>query len=349
MEISEEIASEPPVEKEKKKKGISTWGLIGIVGLIVIALLACGGLSYLIFGPLGQSLFISEATPTPTMISVSTEPVPVPTSEPTERASACFGTGTMKILILGVDAPYTDEPKGADAIRLMYLDFTNSEVTVVALPRDLWVSTPILNSLDIYNERLGITYYHAKENSPADTDESVYGTQVLAQVLYDNFGFIADHYITVHIDNFDEIVNAIGGVEVNVPQEYQSVNYVFSPGVQTLNGDQALEYASNLLRDDTEWDRFNRQDILLQALLDEITSPQILTKVPSLISEFGNTITTDFSIAQLTDLSCLLTEVSMDEVQYLEVDQSMAVPQPNSPILQPNSVEITNMLEGIFK
>lgn len=345
MGTSEENAPAKPVEKNEKKKGLSNWVIAGLIGLVLLVLLVCAGLSYVIFGPLGESLFISEATATPT----STGSEPGPTSEPVERPSACARTGTMSILVLGVDAPYTDEPKGADAIRLMHLDFTNSEVTLVAMPRDLWVETAILQSLNIQNERLGITYYHGKENAPADKDPSVYGTQVLAQVVYDNFGFVADHYITVHIDNFDNMVNAIGGVEVNVPAQYQSVNYVFSPGVQTMTGDQALEYASNLLRDDTPWDRFNRQDILLQAIFDEVKSPQILTRIPNLVSEFGNTITTDFSVAQLTDLSCLLTEVSMDEVQYVEIGESMVTRQPESPLLYPNYDEISTLLDGIFE
>lgn len=348
MGTSEANAPAQPVEektKKEKKNGLSRWAIAGLVALVLLILLACAALSYFIFGPLGESLFISEATATPTSASSG----PVPTSEPADRPSACAGTGTMKILVLGVDVPYTSEPKGADAIRLMHLDFTNSEVTVVAMPRDLWVDTPILQTLNIQNERLGITYYHAKEHPPADKDPTVYGTQVLAQVLYDNFGFVADHYITVHIDNFDNIVNAIGGVEVNVPTQYQSVNYVFSPGVQTMTGDQALEYASNLLRDDTPWDRFNRQDLLLQAIYDEVTSPQIITKIPNLVSEFSNTITTDFSVAQLTDLSCLLNEVSMDEVQYVEIEESMVTRQPDSPLLYPNYDEITTLLEGVFE
>lgn len=345
METSEVNESAKPAEEKERRKGLSGWAIAGLVALVVIILLACAGLSYVIFGPLGDSLFISQATATPTVAGSA----PQPTSEPTERPSACARTGSMAILVLGVDAPYTDEPKGADAIRLMQLDFTNSEVTVVAMPRDMWVDTPILQNLNIQDERLGITYYHAKEHTPADNDPTVYGTQVLAQVLYDNFGFVADHYITIHIDNFDNIVNAIGGVEINVPQQYESVNYVFLQGAQTMTGDQALEYSSNLLRDDTPWDRFNRQDLMLQSIFDEVTSPQILTRIPNLVSEFSDTVTTDFSVAQLTDLSCLLSEVSMDEVRYVEIDESMVTRQPDSPILYPNYDEIITLLEEIFE
>ena len=335
---------------ESQEKSFN-WKTIGLIVLIVLLLVACGFLTKLFIIPLAEPLFIQQATPTnvpdidtpePTM-----EPEPTVEPEPTEKPSACLQTGTMSFLIIGVDAPYTDEPKGADAIRLMNLDFSNSEVTVVALPRDLWVSTPSLEYLDIAADRLGLTYYYAKENPPQDSNEVVYGTTVLAQTVYDNFGFVPDHYMTVHISNFDDIVDAMGGISVTVPTQFQSVNYLFAPGFQELNGEQALEYASNMLID-TEWDRFNRQDLVLKAIFNKVTNPQILLSVPSLISEFSDTITTDLSVLEITDLTCLLNEVSMDEVNYVEVDQTRVTQQVDSDVLQPNYGEIAAMLAEIF-
>jgi LCP family protein required for cell wall assembly len=296
-------------------------------------------------------LLIQEGTPTTTSAEGEFSPEPQePTKEPEpiEKASACRQIGTMDFLIIGVDAPYTDEPKGADAIRLMRIDYSTSEITVVALPRDLWVSTQSLEYLDIYSNRLGLTYHYAKENPPANSDEVVYGTTVLAQTIYDNFGFVPDHYFTVHIDNFDNVVDAIGGVTLTIPKEYQSVSYVFPPGTFQLNGDQALEYSSNLLRKDTEWDRFDRQELILRAIYRKVTSPQILMSIPELIMEFSETITTDLSPLEITDLSCLMKDVTMEDIKYIEIDQSMVTQQPDSPVLQPNYGEIAMMLQEIF-
>lgn len=341
----------PIIEDPKPEEKNSMWKIVGLIVLIVVLLIACGVLTKFVLYPRAEALFIKQATETPLPTTPGVEePTREPTAvpEPTVKASACKQTGTMSFLVSGVDAPYTDEPKGADAIRLVHLDFETSEVTVVALPRDLWVSTPALEYLDISAERLGLTYYYAKENPSGNTDEVVYGTTILAQTIYDNFGFVPDHYITVHISNFDDIVDAMDGIEVTVPKEFKSVNYLFPVGLHQLNGEQALEYASNMLID-TEWDRFDRQELVLKAIYDKVTSPQILLSIPGLISEFDETITTDLSLLEMTDLSCLLNEVGMQDILYVEVEQSMVTKQADSAVLQPNYAQITALLADIFK
>ena len=351
MEAPEEIKTDFKEDEQKERR----WKLVGLIALIIFLVAVCSFVGYRYFLPMAESLFIQEATATPTVSQPvedgETPPPPTlaPTDvpEPTKRASACTKTGTLDFLILGVDAPYTDEPKGADAIRLVHIDFSTSEVTVLAMPRDLWVTTPVLESLDINSERLGLTYYHAKENPPDEKDEVVYGTNALAQSLYDNFGFIPDHYITVHISNFPVIIEAIDGLTLSVPQEFKSVNYVFSPGMQNLNGDQALEYASNMLID-TEWDRFNRQDLVLEAIMDKLTSPQIIVSIPELISEFDDTITTDLSLFEITELACLFDDVSMDAVNYVEIDQTLVTKDTDSDILFPDYGGIIDLLKEIF-
>lgn len=325
------------------------WKKVGLVVLIILLLVACGFLTKLVIIPMAEPLFVKTSTATPVASGQEVD-TPEPTEEPapTQKASACKQTGTMSFLISGVDAPYTSDPKGADAIRLVKLDFSAMEVTVVALPRDLWVTTSSLDYLDISANRLGLTYYYAKENPPASTDEVVYGTTILAQTIYDNFGFVPDHYITVHIDNFDDMVDAIGGLEVTIPQEYKSNNYLFPQGLLLLNGDQTLEYVSNFIKD-TEWNRFNRQDLILKSIYKKVTSPSILMSLPGLISEFGDTVTTDLSIMEIIDLSCMLDDVSMEDIHYVEVDQTMVTKQEDSPVLQPNYAEISAMLDEIFK
>lgn len=338
----------PSIEDPKPQEKKSNWKTIGLILLIVLLLVACGVLTKFVLYPLAEPLFIQTATETPLPTSAGQEAVePTSVPAPTEKASACKQTGTMGLLVLGVDAPYTDEPKGADAIRLVKLDFESSEVTVVALPRDLWVSTAALTYLDISANRLGLTYYYAKENPPADADEVVYGTTILAQTIYDNFGFVPDHYLTVKIGSFDDIVDAMGGINVTVAKEFKSVNYLFPAGLHQLNGEQALEYSSNMLID-TEWDRFDRQELVLKAIYDKVTRPQILLSLPELISEFSKTVTTDLSVLELTDLSCLFDEVGMEDIQYVEVDQTMVTKQADSDILQPNYAQIAAMLSDIF-
>ncbi|MBN2045297.1 MAG: LCP family protein [Anaerolineales bacterium] len=346
MESTQETNNIPKMErpepKEEKKR--SNRKVLLLILLFIAALIACILVSYFFLIPLGKSLWVTEATPIPVS---PTEEQPTMIPEPEEIPSACIQTGTLSFLVLGVDAPYTDEPKGADAIRLVQLDFSTSEATVVALPRDIWVETPALAGLGIDSERLGLTYYHAKENVPEGEDEVIYATNMLAQTLYDNFGFIPDHYITVQIGQFDDIIDAIGGVVVEVPEEFSSIHYVYPAGQLRLDGEQTLEYASTLLVD-TEWDRFNRQEAILEAVFDKVTNPAIIVSLPELISELADTITTDLSMLELTDLTCLADDLTEGAVNYVDVDRTMVTPQTDSAVLLPVEGAITDLLQDIF-
>jgi len=360
MENPEETKStEAPEEEAKKEKPKRSCGKFVLWAFIfIVAVIAATALAYTFLVPLGKSLFVTTDPTEATTIPIS--PTEAPDQEPTEEpadepkdpeepiTSACIQTGSVSYLVLGVDAPFTDEPKGADAIRLVHLDFEAQEVTIVALPRDLWVDTPTLSDLGIASERLGLTYYHAKENVPAGNDEIVYGTNVLAQTLYDNFGFVPDHYVTMQIDQFDDVIDSIGGVLIDVPEAYTSANFIFPTGEVRMNGEQALEYASNLLVG-TEWDRFERQDILLQALVDKLLSPAIIGSLPALISELDETVTTDLSTLELADLSCLGNEITNGKITYVNVDETMVASQAGSDILIPDNDAIREMLDGIFK
>jgi LCP family protein required for cell wall assembly len=344
----ETTADSTPGGKPKQSIG----KIILVLIIFGVAVIACTALSTLYIVPWGQSLFISSdpAESTPIPLSPTAAPPQEPAAEPTNEpaTSACKQTGSVSYLVLGVDAPYSNEPKGADAIRLVHLDFDAQQITVVALPRDLWVDTPALSSLGIASERLGITYYHAKQNTPAGNDEVVYSTNVLAQTLYDNFGFIPDHYVTMQISQFDDVIDSIGGVLINVPEGYSSVNYFYPAGEVRVNGDQALEYISTLLVG-TEWDRLERQDILLQALEEKLLSPAIIGSLPALISELNETVTTDLSVLEMTDLSCLGNDLSSGKITYVNVDETMVTRHPGSDILIPDRDAIREMLDEIFK
>jgi LCP family protein required for cell wall assembly len=347
---------EMPPEDDNSGQKNKNWRIILLVVVIGIVVVACTLLTELFIRPLAEPLFVRENTPTPTDIMVTEDSgggavQPTEAVEPTDSsdASACSQTGTMSFMILGVDMPYSDPPKGADAIRLVQLDFSAMEATMIAVPRDLWVSTPVLNDQNIFSNRIGLTYYYAKQDVPDGNDETVYATTLLAQTLYDNFGFVPDHYMVLHLDNFDDIVDALGGITVEVPEEYESVSYIYTPGTVTMNGDQALEYASNLINDDTVWERLARQQLVIDSILEKVTSPSIIFNIPALITEFNDTITTDLSLSDMTDLSCLATDLDMNtDITTIELESPYVTPQEDSPVLLPDDEMIIDLFEATF-
>ena len=347
---------EVPQQVQSSKSNSKVWKIVLIVVAIGTLVVACTVLTELFIRPLAAPLFVNEETPTVTAIASVETPAATEQVIPTDSAgatatwkpSACTETGTMSFLVLGVDMPTSDNPKGADAIRLIELDFTSMEATMIVVPRDMWVSTPVLNDQDLYSNRIGLTYYYAKEAAPSGNDEAVYATTLFAQTLYDNFEFVPDHYITFHLDSFDDIVDAMGGITVEVAEEYHSENYVFPAGALVMDGDQALEYASNLLNDDTVWERFARQEQVVDAILEQLTSPSVIFSLPGLITEFGDAVTTDLSLSDMTDLTCLAGDLDISDITTIELGNPYVTSAQDSDILMPDTELISELFADVF-
>lgn len=262
------------------------------------------------------------------------------------QAENCGNTGSMTILVLGVDSPYGGDPKGADVIRLVKVDFSEKEIAVVALPRDLWLSTEELAEHDIEEERLGLIYYYEKLYSDDDVTAA---TNALSQTIYDNFEIAPDYYFNIHMASFAEMVDEIGGIDINIPARFHTPSGDIEAGAQHLDGLMTMEYARTMLID-TEWDRFSRQNLVLQALRDEIVSLDILTKVPELFRQFDSAITTDLSPQQLADLSCMVDEVPDESISQFEIGPEMVevIGTGTEAIMRPDLEEIADFLQGIF-
>ena len=165
------------------------------------------------------------------------------TDATTKQASEGCGTDTLDILVLGQDLPNTPN-RGADAIRLVKVDFEKNEIVIVALPPDLQVSTPALADLNINSSTLTKVYLVGKTiNNKTEQESMASGTKIIAQTLADNFGYIPSRYITVNESFFADTIDQVGGLKVNLPLDVDGTpeNFgKFVAGEQTLTGQQVV-------------------------------------------------------------------------------------------------------------
>lgn len=283
--------------------------------LVFVGLLLAGALAALnqMRQPLGPALELSGAAAAITPTSATTS------NTSTRAPSACPGEGAVNLLVLGLASPETPGQRGADAIRLVRLDFDRPGVAILSLPPDLLIGTTELTSLT----RL---YWQAhQENSGADNIRHQQATRALAQALLDNYGFAADHYITVNQPAFARMIDALGGIQVNVPEAILDVPegwHSFQAGEQTMTGDQALDYVRLLNPSNqtypSEWNRFARQNLVIRAALSAALKPTNWDQLPNLVNEFNNLLVTDLSAAQLLEMTCLVQEVG-DQARLLEL------------------------------
>ena len=246
---------------------------------------------------------------------------PIPTI--TANVGLCGAPPVMNILAIGTDARGNNYTYGlADVIRLIRVDFVNPRVSVLEIPRDLWVQIPDIadniNGQDY--EKLNQAYLYGNPGF-GYTDDPAQGPGLLARTLTLNFGTQLDHYAAVNMRTFEKIVNAVGGIDVTLPKAVDgrtatdtSKRLLFPAGTHHLDGIRALTLAR--IRIEGGFARAENQNRVLCALRDKLTSPNTITKIPELIKSFKGAIQTDLSPQQLSQLACIGTQMRSGNIVF---------------------------------
>lgn len=253
------------------------------------------------------------------------------TPEPTPKP-LCGGPQVMTVLALGVDI--NDYTYGlADVIRIVRVDFVTPKVTVLSLPRDLWVEIPgIEDHYDITHGKLNQSYFYGTE-SMGYYDGPGGGPGLMARTLAQNFDLYVDHYGTVNMFTFTKMVDAVGGIDIYLPEEVdgrpiddktEDMGY-FSAGHHHFTGEMALRF-SRIRKIDSGFARMDRQTQVICALREKILTPAVLPNLPQLIASFEGSIITDLSPAQLGQLACLAPQISRENLLFASIPQEILTP-----------------------
>jgi polyisoprenyl-teichoic acid--peptidoglycan teichoic acid transferase len=254
--------------------------------------------------------------------SVQTEaPAATPTILPTSVPKTCGNTGSMRLLVIGLTTPTDEEILGADAIRLVTVDFDRPSATVLTLPALLWVDASIPGSTSIERIQLATVYNRAYLAARGDPQQvrAQKATQAVAQVIIDNFAYPPDHYITVDDSAFIKYVDALGGIEIDLPEAVDGTaeEYGYYPaGPQLLDGTRALNFSrlfhpGGMYTYDV-WGNMQRQNLVIRAILAAMLKPKNWPKIPDLVREARQAVITDMSINLTIDLACMAKEVGED-------------------------------------
>ncbi|MDX2239301.1 MAG: LCP family protein [Leptolyngbyaceae cyanobacterium bins.302] len=204
----------------------------------------------------------------------------------------------VNILVMGIDRVPGVEPGDAklftgrsDTMLLVRVDPINDSVSLLSIPRDTQVNIPgsETDKINDANVQGGATL----------------AAQTVSSVLN---GVKVDRYVRVSTDAFKELVDLLGGVQVNVPKpmvyedKTQKLKINLSPGFQTLNGDQAEQFARFRGDDLGDIGRVQRQQALLKALRQKLTSPTVLPRLPGLVQAMQKYIDTNLSFEEMMAL-----------------------------------------------
>lgn len=261
-------------------------------------------------------------TPSPSPPTVELTPPGFVTLAPTisfptnTPPAVCGGLAPINILVIGADSRVDSYLYGlADAIRIVRVDFSVPRVTVLEFPRDLWVYIPHiadnLNGQD--HEKLNQAYLYGQPGFKY-WDHSSQGSGLLALTLNENFGVRVDHYATVNMRTFVNIVNAVDGIDITIPDKRTADSTGLPIGDHHLNGDQTLKVVRS--RRSGDFERTDNQNLVMCALRKKLTSPAVVTQIPKLIESFKDNIRTDLSPAQLSQMACVGTQLEPQNIVF---------------------------------
>lgn len=187
------------------------------------------------------------------------------------------------ILLLGVDARPGEKNSRSDTILLVSVDPTQDKVAIISIPRDTKVDIPG-SSVE-------------KINAANFVGGPEYAVEIVEKVLDINI----DYYVEADFSGFREIIDTIGGVTIDVPQRmynrYEGID--LNPGIQRLNGYDALGFVRFRDYVNGDIDRTAQQQVFLKALASELLQPKTIAKLPALIKEVNKYVKTDIPLSQM--------------------------------------------------
>ena len=196
----------------------------------------------------------------------------------------------MRLLVIGLTLPIGGEVMGADAIRLVTIDFDQPSATILAMPAVLWVPTPTLVDLGLDETYLTNVYkeIYSQTESNSERFRHLIATQAMAQTILDNFGFAPDHYLTVDERAFIKSVDILGGIQIDLPEAVDGTEEgygLYPAGVQTMDGMRALNFARLFhpggVTDWDLWGNLARQNLVVKSIIRSALKPQNWIKIPA--------------------------------------------------------------------
>jgi LCP family protein required for cell wall assembly len=246
--------------------------------------------------------------------------------------------GVTNILVLGKGGDNHAGGQLTDTIMLARIKQSDKKAAFISIPRDLLVTIPGDGSSRI-NEAYALGYNNEKVKSKKNEA----GVKLVSQIIEKNLGVPVHYTMVIDFIGFNDLVDALGGVTVNVEKNLDDPLYPkdsivngklveseayapvhIKPGTQNMDGETALKYARS--RETTsDFDRAKRQQQIIFAIKEKALSLGILSnpvRMTEIMQSLGNHVKTSFNSNELSDLFSTVKDLSKTEVTNKVIDNS---------------------------
>ncbi len=280
----------------------------------------------------------SSGASTDTSDEPSLEPTAAPTPEPTPVGSDVpavsippwDGKQRLNVLLIGTDQRPNQGSYNTDTLIVVSIDPVTKQVAMFSLPRDT-ENVPVPPGPA---QRLFGTVYGGKINSwfqavrnRADLypgNSRTRGYNGLKDIIGNLYNLDIKYFVEVNFDGFRSVVDAVGGVTINVqipvsddryPGEHGTLERVYIPsGIQHMDGAQALRYARSR-HGASDFDRGQRQQRVLLSLREQTDPQALIPHLPDLVTALKKAVRTDVPVDQLAPLLGLASQVDTKNIR----------------------------------
>jgi LCP family protein required for cell wall assembly len=268
----------------------------------------------------------------------------------------------VNILLLGIGGPGHDGPYLSDTNIIVSLKPTTNQVAMISIPRDM--------SANIEGYGWG-KINHA--NAIGENNKPGQGGEFARQTFAKNLGVEIPYYVRIDFAAFTEIIDTVGGVEIDAPNSFTDYSYPgsnysyqtvsFEKGKQTMTGEKALIYARSrhgTNGEASDFARAKRQQLVISALKEKMLSAGTYlnpVKIEKITNSLSTHIATNLDFNQIMYLAGLAKDIDSNNTKTLVLDNSpqgfltSLIGQDGAYLLSPvtgNYDQIKNAINNIF-
>jgi LCP family protein required for cell wall assembly len=252
----------------------------------------------------------------------------------------------IHILLIGGDTDYVMD-MNTDTLVVAVVDRSTGQVSLLSIPRDLWVYIPTYGW-----GRINIAHRWGQRTGYTDGK----GPGLLKRTVEENLGIPIDYWVRVGYDGFAKAVDALGGVDMVVPCR---INLSYQPGdpprileagVHHMDGPTALRYVRTRLGD-SDYERAGRQQAFMKAVWSQVEDTDIRLKIPALWWALKDHFRTDLKLGDALALAPVVLDLEPRRVRSRYIGRAQVqgwTTEDGARVLLPIPEKVQQVVAGLY-
>jgi len=221
-----------------------------------------------------------------------------PQGEVAVSQGAELNVNRLNVLLLGIDARPGEKDARSDSMIIISIDRDTKKIAMVSIPRDTLVDIP------------------GHGQNKINTANALGGAELARTTVEDLLDIEIPYYVKTNFDGFKEIVDTLGGVDINVekPMYYPAEDINLHPGPQRLDGYNALGYVRYRYDALGDISRTERQQKFLTALAKEMMQAKTIIKLPKLVPQIMTAVDTNLGVGDAIFLTRVASNLDSNNI-----------------------------------